>query len=86
MSFLKNKRVVITGGKGFLGRYVSKEISKESMHCIPLGSKDYDLRKEEEVQNLFRVCKPNIYECFYQNETYDGTLCTYVGRRRNDQR
>ena len=35
-------------------------------------------------KGCIRICEFNIYECFYQNETYDSKIRTYVRRRWND--
>jgi GDP-L-fucose synthase len=55
-------RVVITGGTGFLGRYVTQECHKhdEFTHIMPLGSKDYDLRHSEDIKKMFYDCCPDV--------------------------
>lgn len=43
--YWENKRVLITGGTGFLGTHVVKELEKKSpKEIIAIGSKDFDLR------------------------------------------
>ena len=60
MSYIRNKRVLLTGGAGFLGKYVKKELEKcnPSEIFIP-RSKEYDLREKtvckEVVKNIDTV-------------------------------
>ena len=61
MSFWKNKRVVVTGGKGFLGQSVVAQLKDESCKCIfDLGRADYDLRKTSAIKKLFKDTRPDI--------------------------
>jgi|SRR3989344_656451 len=52
----KNKNIVVTGGAGFLGKYIIKELIKRGVDkekiFIP-RSKDYDLRDEKAVERMF---------------------------------
>ncbi|MDO8460656.1 MAG: GDP-L-fucose synthase, partial [Nanoarchaeota archaeon] len=63
MTFWENKRVLVTGGAGFLGSFIVERLKKEQVKeeniFIP-RSKDYDLRKEDEVDRLFKEFRPNI--------------------------
>ena len=47
------KTVLVTGGKGFLGSFVVKELQKRNVKkIITHSSKDYDLRKNENCKKL----------------------------------
>jgi len=58
---LKNKHILVTGGKGFLGTFVVKKL--ESLGCrnifIP-RSKSYDLVCMEDVKKVYKDAKPDI--------------------------
>ena len=55
---LKNKKIIVTGGAGFLGGhiidYLTKEEKVNSKNIFVPRSKDYDLRKEEDVRRMFK--------------------------------
>ena len=55
MSFWKDKRVIVTGGAGFLGSYVVEKLRKRerSNIFVPLVE-DYDLTKEKSVIRLYQ--------------------------------
>jgi len=57
----QNKRIVVTGGSGFLGTYVVKAFQgRGCKNVISLGSRDFDLRLNADVQRLVRELKPDV--------------------------
>ena len=55
MNFWKNKKVIVTGGAGFLGSYVVEKLKERGCRniFIPLVE-DYDLTKEKNVIRLYQ--------------------------------
>jgi len=54
-NFWKDKRVIVTGGAGFLGRYIVSKLKERGCSNIFIPrSKDYDLTKEANVQRLYK--------------------------------
>jgi GDP-L-fucose synthase len=61
MGFWTHKRVVVTGGDGFLGRYVVALLKKKGCRYIFVPrKKKYDLRKLGPIKRLLRETKPDI--------------------------
>lgn len=61
MSFWKNKKVLITGGYGFVGQNLVKELKARSVMDILTPSRcDCDLTIESEVSSYFGTHKPQI--------------------------
>lgn len=55
---LAGARVAVTGGRGFLGRYVCEQLRAKGAEPIALGSKDYDLIEQSSVRELFAKERP----------------------------
>jgi GDP-L-fucose synthase len=55
-----NKRVVVTGGDGFLGHHVVPLLEKKYEVVINIKHKDWDLLKEKEVALMYSTYKPDI--------------------------
>jgi GDP-L-fucose synthase len=61
LSFLKGKRVMVTGGAGFLGREVVAELqAKGCADIFTPRSKNYDLIEMEGVTRAYRDGKPDV--------------------------
>ena len=61
MSFWLNKRVVVTGGAGFLGAFLVEQLRERGAQDIFIPrSKAYDLVEMESVTRLYRDARPEI--------------------------
>lgn len=61
MSQLGNKKIVVTGGAGFLGKYVVKKLQEKGVKEIFVPrSADYNLVENGAVQKLYRDARPDI--------------------------
>jgi len=55
------KRIVITGGSGFLGKYVVKRLKEKGNENIFITTKDkYDLRDINDIKKMYSRLKPDI--------------------------
>ena len=57
---LKNKKILVTGGKGFLGSFLVPKIKEKGANVFVFGRKNYDLTKETEVTKLLNDSKPEV--------------------------
>jgi GDP-L-fucose synthase len=61
MSFWKNRRVIVTGGAGFLGRHVVQELeSVGALEIVVPRSRDCDLRDSKAIRNLIESVRPDL--------------------------
>ncbi len=61
MNYWADKRVVLTGGAGFLGSHVLEKLKTAGCeHIFVVKSEDYDLTKEQAVAKLFSDLKSGI--------------------------
>jgi dTDP-glucose 4,6-dehydratase/GDP-L-fucose synthase len=56
------KRVMVTGGAGFLGRHLVWELETrgEDVNVFVPRSSEYDLRKQTEIKQAFRASQPDV--------------------------
>lgn len=61
MNFWENKRVLVTGGSGFLGAYVVQKLTERGCSDIFVPRhKDYDLVNPEGCRGVYRDSRPHI--------------------------
>jgi GDP-L-fucose synthase len=61
VSFLARKRILVTGGAGFLGRNVCRSLRRFDPALISAPrSSDYDLRDADAVRRLFTDVRPDV--------------------------
>jgi GDP-L-fucose synthase len=62
MSYWSNRRVVVSGGSGFLGSFVVERLRSAGCGVVVVPrSRDYDLCEKAEALRLFRDAKPDIF-------------------------
>jgi len=58
---LTSKRILLTGGSGFLGSHVAEELSAAGCRYLEIPrSRTYDLRRPEAVARIYRDAHPDI--------------------------
>lgn len=61
VDFWRDKRLVVTGGGGFLGSYVVEYLKERGCsHPFVARSRDYDLRREPDIVRLFEASRPHV--------------------------
>jgi len=56
---LQNKRILVTGAKGFLGQALVPKLKEEGVDVWTFPSKHYDLRSEKETKRLLKDSGPD---------------------------
>ena len=60
-AFWTDRRVLVTGGRGFLGRAVLAGLeSRSAAHVMAPGSADFDLRRPDATEALFAETEPDL--------------------------
>ena len=61
MDFWDNKRVTVTGGKGFLGSYILEKLQQRGCKNIVVANlPEYNLTNMTDIQRMYREQKPEI--------------------------
>ena len=60
MNFWQNKKIIVTGGSGFLGSYVVEKLQHKGAEVFVPKMEDYDLRKNEDIRRMFDDFFPEI--------------------------
>ncbi|MBT4529723.1 MAG: NAD-dependent epimerase/dehydratase family protein [Phycisphaerae bacterium] len=57
---LEGKKVVVTGGRGFLGGFVCRALEIRNAEVVPIGSSDFNLINQEDVGRMYAELQPDI--------------------------
>ncbi len=59
-SFWSGKKIIVTGGSGFLGSFVVGELKRQKASIFVPRSEDYDLRLLGDIENMFDQFMPDM--------------------------
>jgi GDP-L-fucose synthase len=61
MSWLRHKRIAVTGGAGFFGSYVVRRLQRLGCHDVFVARRaDYDLTRGEDVVRMYEDARPEV--------------------------
>lgn len=61
MAFFENRRIIVTGGAGFLGKFVTGGLKKRGCRDILVPKiEDYDLVSQSDINRMYDDMKPDI--------------------------
>ena len=61
MGFWENRRVTVTGGKGFLGTYILKKLEKRGCKNVAVADlPEYNLVNLQHIKRMYQEQKPDI--------------------------
>ena len=61
MSFLRDRRILVTGGAGFLGRPLCRALNRlNPAAVIAPRSREYDLRRQPDVRRMIETVQPQV--------------------------
>ena len=81
MGFWQGKRVMVTGGSGFLGRHIVEVLSEKDCEVLVPRSKEYNLVSFDQAQQCMETFRPHIvihgaafYGGIWINQLYPGRI------------
>ena len=57
---LLNKKIVVTGGAGFLGRHIVNKLTDLGADVSVIRSRSFDLRRREDVRHVYEIFEPEV--------------------------
>jgi GDP-L-fucose synthase len=61
MAYLQGKRILVTGGAGFLGSFVCEELANYSPASVFVPrSREFDLRKGADIVRMLKTARPDV--------------------------
>ena len=58
--FYRGRKVVVTGGTGFLGSRTAAQLEASGATVAAIGSRDYDLTEQTDVRRLYEEQEPSL--------------------------